>query len=95
MKKLMTALCVATLSLGSVAATAVPTEAAQFHRSHRDQGPHFESHGNYAYYNGQKGFRTHYSGYRYYNGYYFPPAAFVAGALIFGGILGGIIASQH
>jgi len=42
-----------------------------------------------GYYRGYRGYPTYRSGYRYYNGYWFPLAAFGAGALI-----GGAIASQ-
>lgn len=36
------------------------------------------------YYHGHRGYRTYHRGYREYNGYWFPPAAFVAGAIIGG-----------
>lgn len=39
-----------------------------------------------GYYNGHQGFRERRSGYRYYNGYWFPLAAFGAGAIIGGAI---------
>jgi hypothetical protein len=37
-----------------------------------------------GYYNGHRGYRERRSGYRYYNGYWFPLAAFAAGAVIGG-----------
>ncbi len=40
--------------------------------------------GNYAYYNGHRGYRHRRSGYRQYNGFWFPLAAFAAGAVIGG-----------
>ncbi|TCL75883.1 BA14K family protein [Rhizobium sp. BK251] len=43
----------------------------------------------YGYYNGYRGYPYYRSGYRYYNNYWFPLAAFGAGAII-----GGAIASQ-
>ena len=39
-----------------------------------------------AYYNGHRGYRTHRRGYRQYNGYWFPLAAFAAGAIVSGAI---------
>lgn len=48
-------------------------------RQHR-----FERRGNQAYYNGQRGYREQRRGYRYYEGFWFPPAAFVLGAIIAG-----------
>lgn len=54
----------------------------------RDRG-RFERRGNYHYYNGHRGYREARRGYRQHNGYWFPPAAFIAGAII-----GGAIANQ-
>lgn len=56
------------------------------HRIHR---PRFEHRGGWAYYNGHRGYREYRRGYRQHNGWWFPPAAFVAGAVI-----GSAIASQ-
>lgn len=42
----------------------------------------FERRGNAAYYNGRRGYRDRRDGYRQYNGFWFPPAAFIAGAII-------------
>jgi len=94
MKTLISAVCVATLSLGSMAATMAPVQAASYSQNHSNKWQ-FEKRGDYAYLNGHRGDRHCHAGWRYYDGYYFPPAAFVVGALIFGGILGSIIASQH
>lgn len=44
----------------------------------------FERRGSYAYYNGHRGYRSHRHGYREHNGWWFPLAAFAAGALIAG-----------
>ncbi|TKT79315.1 BA14K family protein [Aquamicrobium sp. LC103] len=56
-------------------------------RDHRRGG--YYRQGNRHYYNGHRGYRHHRPGYRRHNGYWFPPAAFIAGAII-----GGAIASQ-
>ncbi|ODU55924.1 MAG: hypothetical protein BGO82_15595 [Devosia sp. 67-54] len=96
MKTIISAVCIATLSLGTMAATMAPVQAAPYGRSYDHSHKwRFEKRGNYAYLNGHRGDRHRHPGWRYYEGYYFPPAAFVVGALIFGGILGSIIASQH
>lgn len=42
--------------------------------------------GDNYYYRGYRGYRTERPGYRYYNGYYFPSSAFIAGAIITGAI---------
>jgi hypothetical protein len=55
----------------------------------RVERPRFERRGGWSYYNGHRGYREYRRGYRQYNGFWFPPAAFVAGALI-----GGAIANQ-
>lgn len=44
----------------------------------------FERRGSYAYYNGHRGYRSHRHGYREHNGWWFPLAAFAAGAPIAG-----------
>lgn len=56
---------------------------------HRVVRPRFEHRGGWGYYNGHRGYREYRHGYRQYNGWWFPPAAFVAGAII-----GGAIANQ-
>jgi hypothetical protein len=45
--------------------------------------------GDHAYYNKHRGYNHRRSGYRYHDGFWFPPAAFIAGAII-----GGAVASQ-
>lgn len=45
--------------------------------------------GDNYYYRGHRGYRHHRPGYRQYNGWWFPPAAFIAGAII-----GGAMAPQ-
>jgi hypothetical protein len=49
----------------------------------------FERRGNYAFYNNYRGYPHRYPGYRYHNGFWFPPAAF-----IFGTIVGSAIANS-
>jgi len=56
---------------------------------HRVERRRFEYRGGSGYYNGHRGYREYRRGYRLYNGWWFPPAAFVAGAII-----GGAIANQ-
>jgi hypothetical protein len=51
-------------------------------RSDFDRG--FYRRGSYAYYNGHRGYRYRRDGYREHNGWFFPLAAFAAGALIAG-----------
>ena len=48
-----------------------------------------------GYYNGHRGYRERRSGYRYHNGFWFPLAAFGAGALIGGAIQSSRPASGH
>lgn len=47
-------------------------------RRHRD----FRQRGDYYYYHGHRGYRYKRPGYRYYNGWWFPAGAFIAGAII-------------
>ena len=49
-------------------------------------GNNFRRDGNYAWYNGHRGYRNHRHGYRNYNGFWFPAGAFVAGAIIGGAL---------
>lgn len=51
-----------------------------------DRRDRFERRGSRAYYNGHRGSRHHRPGYRQHNGWWFPPAAFIAGAIIGGGM---------
>jgi hypothetical protein len=52
-------------------------------RGDRNRG-HFERRGNYAYFNNHRGFKNRHPGYGYYNGFWFPPAAFIVGAIVGG-----------
>ena len=106
MKKIILALSVATLSIGTMAAT-MPAQAAMYNNGGYSNGGYsnggygqqqhykFQKQGKYAYLNGHRGDVHRHSGWTYYNGYYFPPAAFVIGGLILGGIFGSIIANQN
>lgn len=52
----------------------------------RDWGKRFVRRGDGYYFNGHRGYRHHRPGYREYNGWWFPAAAFLAGAVISGAI---------
>ncbi len=54
----------------------------RFERRQDRREARFERRGNYGYYNGRRGYRERRPGYRYYQGFWFPPAAFIAGAVI-------------
>lgn len=102
MKKTLTAACAAVMFVTSFGAGALPAAAAPIAmpkveagssdvllvQRRNDRRDRFERRrdGNY-YYNGHRGFRERRSGYRRHNGYWFPPAAFIAGAII-GGTIG-------
>jgi hypothetical protein len=93
---IVSAAAVAIASLGAAlpANAAAPT-GGQFinvamHSGDHNPPPTFERHGDYAMYNGHRGDRHFHRGWRLYNGYYFPPAAFVGlaiGAAVTGGII--------
>jgi hypothetical protein len=53
----------------------------------------YQPHGNYAYYNHYRGTRQRVPGYRYYQGYWFPPAAFLG--LFLGPLVRGFHQSAH
>ncbi len=64
-------------------------EQVQYNGSPRrsgDRRDRFERRGNSAYFNNHRGFRERRSGYRQHNGFWFPPAAFIAGAIIGGAL---------
>ena len=48
----------------------------RFERRQERRERRFERRGTRAFLNGQRGYRDRRAGWRYYNGYYFPPAAF-------------------
>ncbi|MEI5679618.1 BA14K family protein [Mesorhizobium sp. CGMCC 1.15528] len=55
-------------------------------RDGRRDGRRFERRGDYNYYRGHRGYRNYRRGYREYNGYWFPAAAFITGAIVGGAI---------
>lgn len=57
-------------------------------RQDRREG-RFERRGNRAFYNGHRGYHERRRGYREHNGFWFPPAAFIAGAIIGGALNNG------
>lgn len=58
-----------------------------FRRGDRRGPPRgWERRGDNYYYRGHRGYRHHRPGYRQYNGWWFPPAAFIAGAIVGGAI---------
>lgn len=84
-----------TFSLALPAMAAAPRPALQTEASggnvvlvqyRRHHGRHFRMHRGNPYYRGHRGYRHRHHGYRYYNGYWFPPSAFIAGAIIGGAI---------
>ena len=60
-----------------------------WNRSNRNWNRGFERRGGYAYYRGHRGYRDYRPGYRRHGDFWFPPAAFIAGAII-----GGALANQ-
>lgn len=58
----------------------------RFDRRQDRRESRFERRGNYAYYNGQRGYRERRPGHRQYNGFWFPSTAFIAGAIIGGAL---------
>ena len=104
MQKTIASICavaVAAVTLGAAlpASAASPIGGAQFvpvaqyNNQYNNDHRRFEMRGHYAYNNGQRGDRHRHPGWRQYNGYWFPPAAFI-GAVVGGAILGGILHSH-
>ncbi|NGN40467.1 BA14K family protein [Mesorhizobium sp. CGMCC 1.15528] len=100
MKKILTTICAAAMALTAIASTMAPAGAAAMPLPKLQSGStdvqqvrdgrrgFYRQRGN-TYYNGHRGYRNHRAGWRQHNGYWFPPAAFIAGAII-----GGAIANQ-
>lgn len=63
-------------------------EKVQYLRDRPDRMGHriYRHHNRAGYYNGHRGYRYHRPGYRYHRGYWFPLAAFAAGAVIGGAV---------
>lgn len=100
MKKILSTICAAAMGLTAIVSTMTPAGAAPVLfpkleagasdvQQVRDGPGRFYRRGNNYYYNGHRGYRHSRPGWRQYDGWWFPPAAFVAGAII-----GGAIASQ-
>lgn len=51
---------------------------------HRYSPRHYRGGPRHGFYRGHRGYRDRRPGYRYHNGFWFPPAAFIAGAIIGG-----------
>ncbi|QPC86996.1 BA14K family protein [Mesorhizobium sp. NBSH29] len=96
MRKFVTALCAAAVTLTGVATATAPAFAMPMAKPALEtattdvqQVQHrrgYYRHGGRGYYNGHRGYRNHRRGWRQHNGWWFPPAAFVAGAIIGGAI---------
>jgi hypothetical protein len=74
MNRLLPIICAAALAVTATGATLAPAYA----QSPSAQQSGFERQGDDVYYNGQRGSRTERPGYRQYNGFWFPEAAFAA-----------------
>lgn len=86
------ALPMSTTAPAATSAGDVVTVQMRHHRRDRRHGRRqggFERRGDSYYYHGHRGYRHRRAGYRQHNGYWFPPAAFVAGAIIGGALSGG------
>jgi hypothetical protein len=87
------------MALSGFAASAVPATAQSFsfgfnsgnsgYTQVQNRG-NFQRRGDSYYYNNHRGYRDRRPGYRYHNGWWFPPAAFVFGSIIGGAIASGI-----
>jgi len=98
MFRITSTLCAAAMALSvpvAAPAIAMPMTAPAWQQQDTIQvqrgGPRrgFERRGGRYYYNGHRGYRERRAGYRQHEGWWFPPAAFIAGAII-----GGAIANQ-
>jgi len=58
----------------------------EFRQDVRQANRGFYRQGSYSYYNGHRGYRDRRAGYRQHNGFWFPAAAFVAGAIVGGAV---------
>jgi len=98
MRKFVSTLCAAAITLGSISSGMTVAAAAPLNMP-RVQAPEatsdvvdvqnrrgFYRQGSRYYYNGHRGYRDRRPGYRYHNGWWFPPAAFVLGAIVGGAI---------
>jgi hypothetical protein len=78
MRKTVIALCAAALA-APLSISAAPSMAQGITFEVGPGGPRvgFYTDGPYGYYDGYRGYRDRRAGWRYYNGYWFPPDAFV------------------
>lgn len=67
----------------SVSSDVVQVQSSRQHRRSESRN-RFERRGDRAYYNNHRGYRDRRAGYREYDGWWFPPAAFIVGAIIGG-----------
>lgn len=98
MRKVISTICAAVVTLTGVAVAgpvfATPVQPMKLERATGDiqqiqhRRGHYRYHGR-PYYNGHRGYRYSRPGWRRYDGWWFPPSAFIAGAII-----GGAIAPQ-
>lgn len=99
MRKFIVAACAAAIAVTTLGTSSITAGAAPLVRiesgsgdvlqvqNRPDRRDRFERRrdGNH-YYNGRRGYRERRAGYRQYNGFWFPPAAFIAGAIIGGSV---------
>lgn len=58
----------------------------EFRRAVRQDRREFQRRGDHHYWRGHRGYRHHHRGYREHNGFWFPAAAFIAGAIVSGAL---------
>lgn len=68
------------------AAPTVSSNLIEVQNRRNDREDRFERRGNEVYYNGHRGSRERRAGYRQHNGFWFPAAAFIAGAIVGGAV---------
>ena len=78
MKAILATMTAAALALSLGLSAVAPASAAtlSFGFGNTQSHERFEQHGDYAFFNNHRGTRHQRPGYRYYQGYWFPPAAF-------------------
>jgi hypothetical protein len=91
MKKIiLAAVSAAALAVSLTMGATAPASAQSIYFGFGTPGyTHYEPYGDYVYYNHYRGTRQRVPGYRYYQGYWFPPAAF------FGLFLGPTVRGSH
>ncbi len=96
MRKVISAVCAAVLSVTGVLsvapASAAPVrapmkldQASDIQQVQHRRGGYYKHHGR-PYYNGHRGYRYQRPGWRSYDGWWFPPAAFITGAIVGGAL---------